>query len=68
MNRTLVIADLPLDTIDPRDAVTLNRTQMQRIVGGRKVLVDGGPATANVNDFDINNAIWEGRIKGPMLI
>jgi len=42
---------------------------MQRIVGARGVVatVDGGPATTTVNDFDINNAIWEGRIAGPMI-
>jgi hypothetical protein len=69
MKSILVIADIPHDPLAQSDEATLTRAQMQRIVGGRSVLVtvDGGPATSTVNDFDINNAIWEGRITGPML-
>jgi hypothetical protein len=69
MKSILVIADIPHDPLAQSDEATLTRAQMQRIVGGRSVLVtvDGGPATSTVNDFDINNAIWEGRIAGPML-
>jgi hypothetical protein len=69
MKNILVVADIPHDPLAQRDVATLTRAQMQRTVGGRSVLatVDGGPATTTVNDFDINNAIWEGRIAGPMI-
>jgi hypothetical protein len=69
MKSILVSADIPHDPLAQSDVGTLTRTQMQRIVGGRSVVatVDGGPATTTVNDFDINNAIWEGRIAGPMI-
>jgi hypothetical protein len=69
MKSILVVADIPHDPLAQSDVGTLTHTQMQRIVGGRSVVatVDGGPATTTVNDFDINNAIWEGRIAGPMI-
>lgn len=68
MKPTLVIADLPFDRAETRGA-NLTHMQMQRISGGMRtiVTVDGGPGTGTVNTFDIDNAIWEGRIKGPML-
>ncbi|QBR04411.1 hypothetical protein [Paraburkholderia pallida] len=69
MKSILVIADIPRDPLAQSDEATLTRAQMQRIVGARNVVVtvDGGPPTATINDFDINNAIWEGRISGPMI-
>ncbi|WP_321965357.1 hypothetical protein [Paraburkholderia sp. J7] len=69
MKSILVIADIPNNPLAENEEATLTRAQMQRIVGARNVIVtvDGGPATGTVNDFDINNAIWEGRIAGPML-
>ncbi|BAN26610.1 hypothetical protein [Caballeronia insecticola] len=69
MKRILVIADIPHDPFAQSEEATLTHAQMKRIVGGRSVLatVDGGPGMTTVNDFDINNAIWEGRIKGPMI-
>jgi hypothetical protein len=66
MNCPLVIADLPLDQTN-----TLTQAQMQRIVGGRDKIVgtvNGGPATTTLDTFDLNNAIWEGRIGGPMIV
>jgi hypothetical protein len=68
MQRTLVILDLPRESESSLSESTLTRRQMQRVVGGRNVIVkvDGG-SLGTVNDFDINNAIWEGRIGGPML-
>ena len=68
MKSILVVADIPYDPLAQSDVATLTRAQMQRTVGGRSVVatVDGGPATTTVNDFDINNAIWEGRIGGTM--
>ena len=70
MKRILVIADIPRDPLAQSDEATLTPAQMLRIVGGRSVAVtvDGGPGKGTVDDFDINNAIWEGRIKGPMII
>jgi len=69
MKSILVITDIPHDPLAQSDQATLTPAQMQRIVGGRSVVVtvDGGPATGTVDDFAINNAIWEGRISGPML-
>ena len=69
MKSLLVITDIPRDPLAQSDEASLTRAQMQRVVGGRRVVVtvDGGPATGTVDDFDINNAIWEGRISGPML-
>lgn len=69
MKSILVIADIPYDPLAQSDEATLTRAQMQRIVGARSVLatVNGGPATTTVDDFGINNAIWEGRISGPMI-
>ena len=68
MKSILVVADIPYDPLAQSDVATLTRAQMQRTVGGRSVVatVDGGPATTTINDFDINNAIWEGRIGGTM--
>jgi hypothetical protein len=66
MKRPLVIADLPLDHTS-----TLTHAQMQRIVGGRDKIVgtvNGGPATTTLDTFDLNNAIWEGRIGGSMIL
>ncbi len=68
MKSILVVADIPHDPLAQSDVTTLTRAQMRRTVGGRSVVatVDGGPATTTINDFDINNAIWEGRIGGTM--
>lgn len=68
MQRTLAIADLPLDQASPNES-TLSREQMQRVVGGRSVpaMVDGRtPGT--VDDWQINIAIFEGRISGPYIV
>ncbi|WP_321801407.1 hypothetical protein [Caballeronia sp. J97] len=69
MKTILVIADIPHDPLAQSDEATLTHAQMKRIVGGRGVVatVDGGPATTTIDDFGLNNAIWEGRISGPMI-
>jgi len=69
MKRTLVIADLPLDKAAHASEASLSRQRMQRIAGGRSVAatVDGrSPAT--VDDWQMNIAIFEGRVGGPYLL
>jgi hypothetical protein len=69
MKSILVVADIPHDSLAQSDEATLTHAQMELIVGGRSVVgtVDGGPATTTIDDFGINNAIWEGRISGSMI-
>jgi hypothetical protein len=64
MKHTLVIQDLPPGGAQT-DEASLTPAQMKRIVGGRAVLptVDGR-GYATIDDWDINTAIFEGRIKG----
>jgi hypothetical protein len=59
MKRPLVIADLSLD-----HTATLTQAQMQRIVGGRAVVatIDGGPGRGTIDDWQMNIAIFEGRV------
>jgi hypothetical protein len=64
MKRILVIADIPV-TSTQLDEVSLTSTQMRRIVGGRSVLATvDGRGSATIDDWDINTAIFEGRITG----
>ncbi|MDR5738899.1 MULTISPECIES: hypothetical protein [unclassified Caballeronia] len=68
MKRTLAIKDLPLDTQAGNEA-TLSHQQMQRITGGRAVsAVVDGRTPGTVDDWDINIAIFEGRISGPYIV
>lgn len=68
MNSTIVILDLSRSADSAAAETSLTVEQMKRVRGGRSVVVsvDGG-SLGTVNDFDINTAIFEGRIKGPYL-
>ncbi|MFL9961927.1 hypothetical protein PQR02_12665 [Paraburkholderia sediminicola] len=68
MKSTVIIKDLPRSTHSPHDEATLTAEQMKTLRGGRSVVVtvDGG-ATGHVDDWEINTAIFEGRIKGTYL-
>ncbi|WP_244816627.1 hypothetical protein [Caballeronia sp. Lep1P3] len=69
MKRTLVIADLSQDKAARPDEAALSRQQMQQVSGGRSVAatVDGG-STATIDDWQMNIAIFEGRVGGPYLL
>jgi hypothetical protein len=48
--------------------IALTRDRMKRIAGGRTVVVGvDGHGVGTVDDWDINTAIFEGRIKGSYL-
>ncbi|MCC8402790.1 hypothetical protein LJ655_12985 [Paraburkholderia sp. MMS20-SJTN17] len=68
MKATVIIKDLPRCAGDPAPEKTLTVDQMKTLRGGRSVVVtvDGG-GTGTVDDWDINTAIFEGRIKGTYL-
>ncbi|MEM5294321.1 hypothetical protein VSR82_08250 [Burkholderia sp. JPY481] len=69
MKATVIIKDLPLGAGEPSNDKTLSAEQMKTLRGGRSVVVkvDGG-GTGTVDDWDINTAIFEGRINGPYLL
>jgi hypothetical protein len=68
MKSVLVIKDIPNADVNEDSECTLTPEQMKRLRGGRSVpvTVDGRPG-GTVDDFDINTAIFEGRIKGPYI-
>ncbi|PRX36183.1 hypothetical protein B0G75_101372 [Paraburkholderia sp. BL18I3N2] len=68
MKSNIIIRDLPRSADRPHDETTLTAAQMKTLRGGRSVVVtvDRGPL-GQVDDFGINTAIFEGRIKGPYL-
>lgn len=68
MKSTIIILDLSRSADSAAAETSLTVEQMKRVRGGRSVVVrvDGG-SLGTVNDFDINNAIFEGRIKGSYL-
>ncbi|KAA1010749.1 hypothetical protein FVF58_17945 [Paraburkholderia panacisoli] len=68
MKSTVIIKDLPRCADSPHDDATLTSEQMKTLRGGRSVVVtvDGG-ALGHVDDWEINTAIFEGRIKGTYL-
>jgi hypothetical protein len=68
MRSTLIIKDLPRSAEHVHDDMTLTAAQMKTLRGGRSVVVtvDHG-ALGHVDDFDINTAIFEGRIGGTYL-
>jgi hypothetical protein len=68
MKSTVIIKDLPRCAHSPDDEATLTAEQMKTLRGGRSVVVtvDNG-AAGHVDDWDINTAIFEGRIKGTYL-
>lgn len=68
MKSAVIIKDLPRSADLPSDEAALTAEQMKRLRGGRSVVVtvdNGGPG--HVDDWDINTAIFEGRIKGTFL-
>lgn len=68
MKATVIIKDLPRRADDASGDKTLSVEQMKTLRGGRSVVVtvDGGGA-GTVDDWDINTAIFEGRISGTYL-
>ncbi|MGF6917233.1 hypothetical protein [Paraburkholderia sp. 40] len=68
MKATVIIKDLPPGADEPSDEKTLTAEQMKMLRGGRSVVVkvDGG-GTGSVDNWDINTAIFEGRISGTYL-
>ncbi|HYS67955.1 MAG TPA: hypothetical protein VEN30_29610 [Paraburkholderia sp.] len=68
MKSTVTIKDLPRSADRAHDDVTLTAEQMKMLRGGRSVVVtvDGG-GPGHVDDWEINTAIFEGRIKGSYL-
>jgi hypothetical protein len=68
MKSVLIIKDLPRSADHLHDEMTLTAEQMKALRGCRAVVVtvDHGPL-GQVDDFGINTAIFEGRIKGPYL-
>jgi hypothetical protein len=68
MKSIVIIKDLPRRADHAHDEVTLTVEQMKALRGGRSVVVtvDHG-AAGHVDDWDINTAIFEGRISGTYL-
>ena len=68
MKSPLIIKALPRSADLAHDDMTLTAGQMKAVCGGRSVVVsvDGG-SQAHVDDFEINTAIFEGRISGTYL-
>lgn len=68
MKSTVIIKDLPRSTDRAHDDATLTAEQMKMLRGGRSVVVSvGGGAVGHVDDWEINTAIFEGRIGGTYL-
>ncbi|MBN3756805.1 hypothetical protein G3N95_27965 [Paraburkholderia sp. Tr-20389] len=68
MKATVIIKDLPAPTDLERNETALTPEKMKRIVGGASVAVTvDGTRPGTVDDFGINCAIFEGRIKGTMI-
>ncbi|VXC87169.1 conserved hypothetical protein [Burkholderia sp. 8Y] len=69
MKPALVITDLSLDTATRPIVAALSRQQMQHIVGGRSVLATvDGRSNAAIDDWQMNIAIFEGRVGGPYIV
>lgn len=68
MKSIVIIKDLPRSTDHAKDELALDADQMKALRGGRSVVasVNGG-ALGHVDDWDINTAIFEGRIGGTYL-
>jgi hypothetical protein len=68
MKSTVIIKDLPHCAGDAPAEKTLTAEQMKTLHGGRSVVVSvDGTSTGHVDDWDINTAIFEGRISGTYL-
>jgi hypothetical protein len=68
MKATVIIKDLPRRADDASDDKPLSVEKMKTLRGGRSVgvTVDGN-RTGTVDDWEINTAIFEGRISGTYL-
>jgi hypothetical protein len=68
MKSTVIIKDLPRSTDHAHYEAALTVERMKALHGGRSVVVSvGGGSVAHVDDWDINTAIFEGRIGGTYL-
>jgi hypothetical protein len=68
MKATVIIKDLSRRAGDAPDEKTLTAEQMKTLHGGRSVVVTvDGASTGHVDDWEINTAIFEGRISGTYL-
>ncbi|NIF78707.1 hypothetical protein F3J20_15155 [Paraburkholderia sp. Cy-641] len=68
MKTTVIIKDLPHRASDASAEKALTVEQMKILRGGRSVVVTvDGTSTGHVDDWDINTAIFEGRITGTYL-
>jgi hypothetical protein len=68
MKAAVIIKDLPRRADDASDQKTLTVEQMKTLRGGRSVVVTvDGNGTGTVDDWEINTAIFEGRIGGTYL-
>ena len=68
MKAAVIIKDLPRRADDASDQKTLTVEQMKMLRGGRSVVVTvDGNGTGTVDDWEINTAIFEGRIGGTYL-
>jgi hypothetical protein len=68
MKAAVIIKDLPRRADDASDQKTLTVEQMKTLRGGRSVVVTvDGNGTGTVDDWEINTAIFEGRISGTYL-
>lgn len=68
MKATVVVNDLAPTSDLERKESALTPQQMKLVVGGRKVLANvGGTHLGTVDDWDIDVAIFEGRIGGTMI-
>ncbi|HJV54185.1 MAG TPA: hypothetical protein VJ652_22150 [Noviherbaspirillum sp.] len=70
---TLTIKDLPAahaaDDKEREDIRALTPEELKQIQGGRAVAVTvDGTSSGTVDDFALNTAIFEGRIKGPFVL
>ncbi len=68
MKAHVVIKDLRASAAPNLKQIALTPEQMKRVVGGRSVVVKvDNSGTGTVDDWEINTAIFEGRIKGSYL-
>jgi hypothetical protein len=68
METTVIIKDLPEPSDLERKETALSPERMKSIFGGRKVLANvGGTHLGTIDDWDVDVAIFEGRIGGSMI-
>jgi hypothetical protein len=67
MKAAVVIDDLPAPTDLERKEAALTPEKMKRIFGGRVAVTVDGARAGTVDEFGVDCAIFEGRIKGAMI-